>query len=163
MKITSSTGVFVAPVGADPTDADGWSEIGHLMEGQLTTVGAAPEYDHGKVLDTLKEFSAEFKVSRPDPDVFASLFGGIPVYEAPSLRFDMLFDATRYAIYAPSVEPRPYTDLEREGEWARRTVRRGLTDAFPWLNEDPGPDPDAAYTDELWKVSLLAGLGVNPA
>ncbi len=36
-------------------------------------------------------------------------------------------------------------------EVARRTVRRGLHDAFPWLQGDPGPLPDAPT------VAILTG------
>jgi hypothetical protein len=157
--------ISVAPVDADPLDPAPWSAVGYLADAQFaTTVDDTPEYDHAKVLDTLKELSSSFKVSKPAPDVVASILG-IPVLETPALPdgVHMFLSTERMALYVPRCEPRPYTALEREGEWARRAVRHGLADVLEWLGEDPGPDPDAAYTDDLWKVTMLPRLAVNPA
>jgi hypothetical protein len=61
-------------------------------------------------------------------------------------------------IFAPKAETREFTDLEREGEWAKRAVRHGMADVLAWLGDEVGPEPDLAYTDGLFKMNFTAGL-----
>lgn len=165
MKITSSTGVLsVAPVGTDPSDASAWTDIGwtdpDALRFDTDTVLDEPVYNTKPMLDTLREWSQKIEFAHVDRAAIGSFFG-IPVVVndlvPPSVQ-GIMFDAGAMRIFAPSAETRPFTPLEREGEWAKRTVRHGLTKALPWLRMDPGPDPDAAYTDNLYKTNLLASI-----
>jgi len=154
------------PLGADPSDESAWTDIGHLAEGGLSfdsSMTAEEPYDVSKMADTVREITAQFEISKVSADAAALAFGGIPVIESPhvpaSIGALIMGASIGFQIVAPRAEFRPFTDLEREGEWAKRTVRHGLTDVLAWLGEDVGPEPDDAYTDPgLYKVNLLGAI-----
>lgn len=154
----------VAPVDANPLDPSVWQDIGWLTEPPQITWADTEEVQAWQSADTLRTLLEDRTFTVDFPSVPPSWIapGGIPVYESPHLKTDQMFmfstEGLGMSVIIPRGESRPFTDLERDGEWARRTVRRGLTEAFPWLNEDPGPDPDAAYTDDLWHFSVKAAL-----
>lgn len=162
MKITSSTGVLsVAPVGTNPLDTDQWAEIGHAMADAISFAPAEPA-EPVDMLEALTKartmiLEAEYQ---PSPEAL-SMFYGVPVIESDLLPRSVpgvIFDAGLMTIFAPKAETREFTDLEREGEWAKRAVRHGMADVLAWLNEDVGPEPDLAYTDGLFKMNFLAGI-----
>jgi len=155
----------VAPLGADPTDEDAWTEIGYTTADMLHVDPAPDEPVHNtSMLDTIREWQQKIELSDAKVSYgLASYLGGIPVIESDhvprSLSALVMDSGMGYQIIAPRAEFRPFTDLEREGEWAKRTVRHGLADVLAWLGEDVGPEPDAAYTDPgLYKVNLLGAI-----
>lgn len=147
-------GVFLAPVGAEPTDTSSWSQIGYADPDSLRW-----DDDSG---EPVKEWGPpgiqDFKIDLLGSPASAikDLFGDEGDRPAMSMTMQfMLEERAALTILAPRTRMRPFTDLEREGEWATRHVRQGLAAAFPWLGMDPGPDPDDVWTDELHKVELL--------
>ena len=161
MKITSSTGVLsVAPVGTDPADTDAFVPLGHMFADAFSFEPAEPAepVDMLESLTKARTMLLEAEYETPNREALDAFFG-IPIVESDAVpQHSLLMDMAGFRIYAPRTEPRPFTDLEREGEWAKRTVRHGMADVLAWLGEDVGPEPDAAYTDYLMTVSLFAGI-----
>lgn len=156
--IISAGRVSIAPVGADPTDESAWTDIGWADPDALkfhTTEGD----EH---LDMIRawqspELEAEYQSPFKDPamtGVFPWL-AGLDVIESPYVPAHSVFLGTfEHKVFIPRATMRPYNDVERAGEWAKRAVRHGLADVLAWLGQDVGRDPDDAWTDELWKLGL---------
>lgn len=159
MKITSSTGVLsVAPVGTELTDTDSWVNVGFTDAFSFEPAEPPEPIDMLESINKARTMILEAEYETPNSDLW-DRFIGIPITVSDAVpERSLMMDLAGFRIYAPRTETRPFTDLEREGEWAKRTVRHGLTKALPWLRMDPGPEPDDAYTDYLMKVNLLAGI-----
>ena len=165
MKIT---GLSIAPEWADPADPDSWQDLGHVIAGELGVDDAhatvQPTLDAEQMLGTMHRLKSrlgpikplELHMERVNPDALSHAFGGIPIHVVPGLPVNAMLLSTvgHWELYMPRTRPRPFTDLEREGECGRRIVRHGLADVLEWLGEDVGGTPEQAYTDHLFKVEV---------